>query len=144
MSEYGRRIIVNRSFDRTVWLAVEGLSSEGFVLKSTDVTRLVKAGASRELRRYVLIDAIHPELTWEALKLDLDVGVIMPCRIAIYELADGETAVLAGELMGAAGDVESWRRAHPDLMRIVERLDSALAGALRRVSQARPRPRNAA
>jgi hypothetical protein len=93
MSDYGRRLIVQRSFDRTLWSLIEALIREGFFLKACDVRKLPRRAAGRNLRRCVLLQAAHPDGTGSAPERDHDAGPRFACDIAVDECADGQTAV---------------------------------------------------
>jgi uncharacterized protein (DUF302 family) len=143
MSEYGRRIVINRSFERALWSVMEAFVTAGFTINATSVHHTVRR-AGRDLRRYVLLEALHPQVLWEALRLDLDIGVLLPCEIAVYELADGQTVVTAADPMAPAAYFASWRKDHPALAAVARDLENHVAEALRAVSDAASRCQAAA
>jgi uncharacterized protein (DUF302 family) len=138
MGDYGRRLIVERPFDRTLWLVIEAFVREGFSMKSTDVTRMVRRIAHRDLRRYILLEATHPDLTWKALQLDLDAGVLVPCHIAIYELGDGQTVVTVADPLEAVTSLRSYRETSPELAAVAEAIENRVARALGAISRGGP------
>jgi uncharacterized protein (DUF302 family) len=140
MSDYGRRLVIDRPFARTVWLVIEAFVAEGFLLKPTDVARMVKGTTGHELRRYILIEGTHPSLTWMALKLDLDVGVLLPFHIAIYELGDGETVVTVGNPLEAITAFASCRKENPELTAVAETIEDRVGRALATLAHEKPRP----
>lgn len=135
MSEYGRRIVIDRSFERALWSVMEAFVAAGFTINATAVHETVRR-AGKDLRRYVLLEALHPRLMWEALRLDLDIGVLLPCEIAVYELADGQTVVTVADPMAPAAYFATWRKDHPALAAVARDLEDRVAEALQRVSQA--------
>ena len=64
---------------------------------------------------------------------NLAAGAALPATIAIYELADGETAIVAGEPMGAVASDLAWRAALPALASIVDGESRRLARAFDRI-----------
>jgi len=138
MSDYGRRLVVDRPFARTLWLVIEAFVREGFSVKSTDVAKMVRGMADRDLRRYILLEATHPDLTWKALKLDLDAGVLVPCHVAIYELGDGQTVVTVGDPLEAVTSLTSWRETNPELAAVAEAIEDRVAHAVGTISRGGP------
>jgi uncharacterized protein (DUF302 family) len=141
MSDFGWRLILDYPFDRALWSVIDALVREGFAVEATNLRALVQA-ADRDTRRYVVLHAIHPEMSWETLKLDLDAGVLLPCQLAIYELASGQTVVVANGPMAEA--VYTWRGDHPTLTRIALDLAERMGRALHLASHGGVRSPNAA
>jgi uncharacterized protein (DUF302 family) len=123
---------------------IEAFTHEGFLLKSLDVSQMVRGMAGRDLRRYVLLQAIHPDLTWQTLRLDPDAGVVVPCHIAVYELGDGQTVVTTGDPMSPSSWFGAWRTGNPGLAAIAEGFEGRIASALGAVSHTGARSVNAA
>jgi hypothetical protein len=140
VSDYGRRLIVDRSCDLTLWVVVDSFIREGFTVTATDVRRAVRRIAEQDLRRYVLLHATHGDLTWQALKCDLDIGVLMTCQIAVYEMPDGRTGISVGDLMGPTSQSRAWQANHPTLAAIGRSLEEHVARALDAVVNGRIHP----
>jgi hypothetical protein len=102
-----------------------------------DVRGSFRRDLARDFRRYVLIEAWSPDLAFDALRQDLDAGTIFPTTFAIYELADGETAIMAKEpLAPIAVQRDGWRHSTPGLIRIAERQNERVARVLERLQHA--------
>lgn len=112
MEDYGRRVVVDRPFDRAVVDVVQALQ--------------------HDFRRYVLLQAATPRVTLEALQDDLAVGAILPITVAVYELADGETAVVVSEPFAAVISEPGWRETAPHLARLADQESAQLARAVDR------------
>src|SRR5438093_1499356 len=98
MSDYGRRIVVDLEFETAVGETSRLIRQEGLkIIARVDVRDHFRRDLSPDFRRYVLIDAWSSKLAVDALRHNLDVGPVLPITVAIYELADGETAVVAKE-----------------------------------------------
>ena len=96
MDDYGRRIILDVPFDQALARTSVALHHEGFdVVAIVDVRDYLAQNAHHECRRYVLLEALLPQVTLDALQHDSGTGPMLPTTIAIYELPDGETAVAA-------------------------------------------------
>jgi uncharacterized protein (DUF302 family) len=137
MQDYGRRVVVDLAFDRTVHETVDALQAEGLDVRArVDVSEYAQSRLHHDLRRYVLLQALPASLTMEALQHDLDAGPMLLATVAVYELADGETAVVATEPFAPLQSDLAWRTAAPALARIAEQESEQVARALMRVQHA--------
>ena len=144
MEDYGRRLVIDLSFDRTLAKAVQALHDEGLdVVNRFDVRDYVLRKLHHDFRRYVLLQALPSRLMLDALRQDLDVGTILPATVAIYELADGETAVVASEPFGPVLSDHAWRQAAPELATVADQESEQVARALRRLQRSAPRQESA-
>ncbi len=90
---YGRKLDV--PFADAVARAREVLQTEGFgVLCEIDVREKMKEKLGAEFRNYVILGACNPPLALQALQLDLNVGLLLPCNVVVYEEA-GQSVVAA-------------------------------------------------
>ena len=101
---------LSASYDDVLARTVEALKAEGFgVLTEIDVKATLAAKIGVDFRRYKILGACNPKLAHQALGSDLDVGVLLPCNVVVYETDDGKTVVSAmdpGEAIGAFGGPE--------------------------------------
>lgn len=82
------------SYDGALTRIREALSAEGFgVLTEIDVQRTLQQKIGVTFRRYSILGACNPKLAHRALSVDLDVGVLLPCNVAVYEIDDARTVV---------------------------------------------------
>jgi uncharacterized protein (DUF302 family) len=134
MADYGRRIILDIPFEAAVAATSEAFRAEGFDTVSTlDVRDYLARHAHHECRRYLLLQAMLPQLTLDALQHDPETGPLLPATIAIFELADGETAVIASPTFAAVGSDFGWRANRPAIAAIADRAAESLARALDRL-----------
>ena len=47
-----------------------------------------------DFRRYVILGACYPALAYETLQEELNIGLLLPCNVIVYE-KDGRTVVSA-------------------------------------------------
>lgn len=95
VKSYGFRRELKTSFDETLTNVREALKREGFeILTEVDVSEGLYDRLGIDFRRYSILGAYHLPLAHRALQQDLDVGMLLPCNIAVYELNKG-SAVMA-------------------------------------------------
>jgi uncharacterized protein (DUF302 family) len=105
-TRYGLGIDVAGEFDETVGRVTDALKAEGFgVLTTIDVQATLKQKLDREFRKYVILGACNPHLASRALDAELELGLLLPCNVIVYDRGDGRTAVSAMAPIPAMGIV---------------------------------------
>ena len=129
MTEYALKRVVKQSFDEVLAKLPEVLKEQGFgVLTEIDVQATLKKKLDVEFRRYRILGACNPPFAHQALSRELDIGVMMPCNVVVYEGDDGQTHVTAidpGKTMGMLGN--------PELAELGRQVAQRLARALERL-----------
>ena len=96
------------SFDEAVARVRTALATEGFgVLTEIDIQATLKKKLDVDFRRYRILGACNPPFAHQALRHSLDVGMLMPCNVIVYETDDRKTVVSAVDpmqTMAAQGD----------------------------------------
>jgi uncharacterized protein (DUF302 family) len=137
MIDYGRRIVIDAEFETALGAVCRALREEGLhTLARVDVREHFWRELSRDFRHYMLIDAWSPDLAFEALRHDLEAGTILPTTFAVYELSDGETAVVANEPVSPQADETGLREQAPALADIADLERERVARVLERLQQA--------
>lgn len=108
-SGYGVSRSLAVPYDEAVQRARTALAAEGFgVLCEIDVREKLKEKLGVDFRRYVILGACNPALAHRALKQELELGLLLPCNVIVYESDDGEGSVIAAvdanAMLRAVGD----------------------------------------
>lgn len=135
MKDYGRRLILDQPFERALAMTVQALQNEGFeTIARVDVRETFRTKLGEDFRRYVVLSVCNPRLALRALKQDLDAGTILGVSVAVYELADGETAVTVGEPFAPLVTDRLWRLECRELTDVAMDAEDRLARVLQRLS----------
>lgn len=89
------KIILNIPFEKALEEIKLALKNEGFgVLMEIDVKNTLKEKINVDFKKYVILGACQPQLAHEALKKDLEAGLLLPCNLVLYE-DEGKVVVSA-------------------------------------------------
>ena len=97
--QYGFTRTVNMPYEAAVQRVTEELKNKGFgVLTTIDVKETLKQKLNIEFTKYVILGACNPPLAHRALEVELNIGLLLPCNVIVYEKA-GTTVVGAFDPM---------------------------------------------
>ena len=126
-TRYGLKVTVPLAYDEAIDRVTEALKSEGFgVLTTIDVKQALKAKLDRDFRKYVILGACNPSLADRALHAELEVGLLLPCNVVVYEVNPTATVVAAMAPLAALGIVGE----NPALASVAHEADERLRKAL--------------
>ncbi len=90
MAEYGMSARLGMPYEQAVKAAKEALKSEGFgVLTEIDVKATLKKKLDVDFRKYIILGACNPPMAYKALSTELEIGLLLPCNVIVYEEGDG-------------------------------------------------------
>src|SRR5688500_8254669 len=130
-TRYGLKVDLAVPYDTALQRVTDALKDEGFgVLTTIDVTRTLKEKLDRDFRRYVILGACNPVLADRALHAELDIGLLLPCNVIVYERDPGTSTVAAMAPLPAMGLV-----GNPKIVEVAKEADAKLRSALARLEQ---------
>ena len=114
--DYGRRIVLDTGFEKGLLATSDALSLAGFEISARiDVRDELRRTLDHDCRRYALLVAYAPQTMLKVLLHDPAAGPALPVTIAVYELVDGEVAIVIPQPFEAQSNDPNWRKAQPAL-----------------------------
>jgi uncharacterized protein (DUF302 family) len=84
MMSYGMSVRVPAGFDETVARVRAALQEQGFgVLTEIDVRATLRRKLDADMEAYVILGACNPSLAKQALDVDRDIGLLLPCNVVV-------------------------------------------------------------
>lgn len=131
-TRYGLRLDLNAPYEEALERTKTALQKEGFgVLTTIDVQATLKQKLGRDFRKYVILGACNPPLADRALHAELEIGLLLPCNVVVYEREAGTSSVAAMAPLPAMGIVgnreleDVAREADARLRRALQSLETA-------------------
>jgi uncharacterized protein (DUF302 family) len=126
MTTFAIRKALRATYDEALARVPEALKSEGFgVLTEIDIQKTLAQKLGVDFRRYKILGACNPPFAHQALQADLEIGLMLPCNVVVYEDDDRRAVVLAMDptkTMAATGN--------PKLVELAEAVKERLTRAL--------------
>ena len=92
---YGFSKTIDLPYHEAIEKTRAALKNEGFgVLSEIDIKEKLKEKLGVDFRRYVILGACNPTLAYETLQEEVNIGLLLPCNVIVYE-EDGQTVVSA-------------------------------------------------
>jgi uncharacterized protein (DUF302 family) len=131
-TDYGLEATLNVPYEEAIEKATAALKEEGFgVLTEIDVKATLKKKIDADFRRYVILGACNPNLAHQALQNELNIGLLLPCNVIVYETDNNKSTVSIVDPMAMMGVTQNENlnkvadEANTRLVRVVEKLASA-------------------
>ena len=129
-TRYSFGVKVALPYQEAVRRTTDLLKEEGFgVLTEIDVRKTLKEKLGADFRHYVILGACNPQLSHQAFEAELEIGLLLPCNVAVYEEEDGSVVSVMDPLaaLGLAGN-EALRpiaeQARGRLERVIQKLSA--------------------
>jgi len=118
-------------YEKALDMAKDALKAEGFgVLTEIDVKETLKAKIGADFRKYDILGTCNPSIAFMGLQRHLELGLLLPCNVIVYEDSDGSVVSIQdpAEMLAVAknpelDEVAGIARSH------LERVIAALEGA---------------
>ncbi|MBW2058067.1 MAG: DUF302 domain-containing protein [Deltaproteobacteria bacterium] len=131
VKKYAFTTTLDEPYEEAVARTREALKEEGFgVLTEIDVKATLKKKLDVDFRRYVILGACNPPYAYRTLQVDLDVGLLLPCNVIVYETDDRKTYVSALNPVSGLQVIES-----EELKKIAREVSEKLRRVVDRVSK---------
>ena len=92
------RVVLDLPFEAALGATTRAIQAEGLeVIARVDVRGRFWDSLRSDFRRYYLLEAWAADEALELLRTTPDEGASLPIRFAVFQLADGETAVVADD-----------------------------------------------
>ena len=93
--KYGFGKTVKLPYQQAVERTRAALAEQGFgVLTEIDVRETLKKKLDVDFRPYVILGACNPPLAHRALSAEVDIGLLLPCNVIVYQGEDAGTSVV--------------------------------------------------
>ena len=132
VKRYAFSTVLDTSYEDAISAVTDALREEGFgVLTEIDVKGTLKKKLDKEFRKYVILGACNPPYAYRSLEADLDVGLLLPCNVIVYETDDKKAYVAAINPISALEAIQSEElrsiaaEVSEKLKRVVEKLHTS-------------------
>ena len=129
--DYDFRATLNVPYEEAIEKATAALKEEGFgILTEIDVKATLKKKLDADFRRYIILGACNPKLAYQALQNELEIGLLLPCNVIVYETDEGQSVVSIVDPISMLGVVKSpaldpiAQEARTRLRRVIEALSA--------------------
>lgn len=130
ITDYAFRTRLDLPYEQAVEKVTAALKDQGFgVLTEIDVKATLKKKLDADFRKYVILGACNPPLAHQALNTELEIGLLLPCNVIVYE-EDGGSVVSIVDPISMLGVVENpaldpiAQKARTRLQRVIEALSN--------------------
>ena len=108
VKRYAFNTVLDISYEDAISKVKNALKKEGFgVLTEIDVKETLKKKLGIEFRKYVIMGACNPPYAHRSLEADMDVGLLLPCNVIVYETNDRKAYVEAINPVSALEVIQS-------------------------------------
>ena len=126
---YGYAKEVDFPVDEAIERVTTELGQEGFgILTQIDVKTTLKKKLDEDVRPYVILGACNPQIAHQAMTIEAELGLLLPCNVIVYENESGKTVVSAIDAARMLSVVEN-----PELAGAAELVNSKLRSAVDRL-----------
>lgn len=133
-AKYGFSTTLPVPYEQAISQVTEALKQEGFgVLTEIDVKATLKKKLGVDFKPYIILGACNPNLAYQALQAEPELGLLLPCNVIVYDNGDGTSTVSIVDpvqMLGVVGNPALEpiaKEADTRLRRVLEHLKAAVA-----------------
>lgn len=90
--------VLDCDFDTAVERLTKSLNKEGFgIMTEIELDQVFKDKLGKDFKRYKIIGACNPNFAYDGVRKEEDLGLILPCKLAVQYVSDRETRIVAIE-----------------------------------------------
>jgi uncharacterized protein (DUF302 family) len=91
---YGFSVDAGKDFEHALTMTIEELKRQGFgIVTDIDLQAILKERFGVHEPRYRILGACDPSLTFQAMRADPDIGLLLPCNVVVREDREGHVTV---------------------------------------------------
>jgi len=95
-SKYGFSKTLDIPYEEALEKTGAALKEEGFgVLCEIDIQDKLKEKLGVDFRRYTILGACNPPLAYKTLQQEINIGLLLPCNVIVYEADEVGKSVVA-------------------------------------------------
>lgn len=99
---------LDTDFDTAVEKVKEALKSEGFgVLTEIDMHKTLKEKLDVDFKKYKILGACNPAKAFEAVQVEKNIGLLLPCNVIVQESQAGKIDIAAVDPVAAMKSVDN-------------------------------------
>ena len=131
LEKYAFTTVLDKPYEDAISETRDALKEEGFgVLTEIDVKATLKEKLDVDFRKYVILGACNPPYAYRTLQATLDVGLLLPCNVIVYETDDRKACISALNPVSALELIKS-----EELRKIAEEVSEKLKRVIDRVAE---------
>ena len=131
LEKYAFTTVLDKPYEDAISETRDALKEEGFgVLTEIDVKATLKEKLDVDFRKYVILGACNPPYAYRTLQATLDVGLLLPCNVIVYETDDRKACISALNPVSALEVIKS-----EELRKIAEEVSEKLKSVIDRVAE---------
>ena len=121
MSYYFNKTL-DLGYEEALTRVTEELQKEGFgILTEIDVKDTLKEKLDVDFKKYKILGACNPPFAYKALQAEDKIGVMLPCNVIVFEIAEGKCEVSAVDPIASMQAIEN-----PILKEVAEQVQNKL------------------
>jgi uncharacterized protein (DUF302 family) len=105
--KFGMSVKLSVPYEQAVAKVKDALKAEGFgVITEIDVQKSFKEKLGVDFPKYLIIGACNPTMAHRALRIEPEVGLLLPCNVIVYE-KDGGVVISAIDPTARLGEYDN-------------------------------------